>query len=83
MAAEVEHGQAMSASGDLNLNATLVMRRNLVLTNSMRPLDSRCSIAVRIEALYLTMRRCRSTKVRCGSDGPHLIQASRASTASS
>src|SRR3954452_10999649 len=55
--------RAMRASGDLKPNATLVMRRILVLTDSMRPLDSPCSIAARIEALCLTMRRCRSTKV--------------------
>ena len=37
--------RAMSASADLNPNATLVMSRILVFTDSMRPLDSPCSIA--------------------------------------
>src|SRR4051794_3516810 len=55
--------RAMSASSDLKPNATLVIRRILVLTDSRRPLDSPRSIAARIETLCLTMRRCRSTKV--------------------
>jgi len=41
----------MRASGDLKPKATLVMRRILVLTDSMRPLESPCSIAARIEGL--------------------------------
>jgi hypothetical protein len=53
----------MSASGDLKPNATRVMSRILVFTDSMRPLDRPCSMAARIEALCLTIRRCRSTKV--------------------
>jgi len=36
--------RAMSASGDLNPNAMRVIRRILVLTDSVRPLDSPCSI---------------------------------------
>src|SRR3954453_9011380 len=41
----------MRASGDLKPKATLVMRRILMLTDSMRPLESPCSIAARIEGL--------------------------------
>jgi hypothetical protein len=54
--------RAMRASGERNPTATRVISRILVLTDSMRPFDSPCSIATRIEALCLTMRRCRSTK---------------------
>ena len=48
--------RAMRASGDLNPNATRVIRRILVLTDSMRPLERPCSIAARIESRCLTMR---------------------------
>lgn len=40
--------RAMRASGERNPNAIRVMRRILVLTDSMRPLDRPCSIAARI-----------------------------------
>ena len=73
----------MSGSGDLKPNATLVMSRILVLTDSMRPFDGPCSIAARIEALCLTIRRCRSTKVGMRQRRAQPIQASSASTASS
>ena len=46
---------AMSASGERNPKATRVMRRILVLTDSMRPLDRPCSIAARIEARWFVM----------------------------
>src|SRR4051812_19661511 len=62
--------RAMSDSGDLKPNATRGMRRILVLTDSIRPLDRPCSIAARIEAWCLTMRRCRSTKVGMAAAGP-------------
>ena len=54
--------RAIRGCGDLNPKATRVMRRILVLTDSMRPFESPCLIAARIEALCLTIRRWRSTK---------------------
>ena len=47
--------RAMRASGDLNPNAMRVMSRILVLTDSVRPLDSPCSIAARIDGVCSTM----------------------------
>ena len=41
--------RAMRASGDRNPKAIRVMRRILVLTDSMRPFERPCSIAARIE----------------------------------
>ena len=53
--------RAMRASGGLNPNAMRVMRRILVLTDSMRPLDRPCSIAARIDG------RCARRCVFCSS----------------
>jgi hypothetical protein len=83
VASEVKHGQGDEGVGDLKPKVTRVMRRILVLTDSMRPLDRPCSIAARIEALCLTIRRCRSTKVGMRQRRVQPIQASSASTASS
>src|SRR4051812_40431747 len=47
---------AMRAWGERNPKAIRVIRRILVLTDSMRPLDRPCSMAARIDALCLTMR---------------------------
>ena len=54
--------RAMRASGERKPNAIRVMRRILVLTDSMRPFDRPCSTAARIEARCLTIRHCSSTK---------------------
>jgi hypothetical protein len=75
--------RAMRASGERNPTATRVISRILVLTDSMRPFDSPCSIATRIEALCLTMRRCGSTKAGIRQRRAQPIQTSRASSASS
>ena len=52
---------AMSASGERNPKATRVMRRILVLTASISPLDRPCSIAARIEDRCLVMVRASLT----------------------
>ena len=54
--------RAMSASGERNPYATRVMSRILVLTDSMRPLESPCSIAARIRSWYFTIERWSFTK---------------------
>ncbi len=75
--------KAMRASGERNPNATRVISRILVLTDSMRPFERPCSIAARIDALCLTIRRCRSTYAGIRQRRAHPIQVSSASTASS
>jgi hypothetical protein len=68
--AKVEHRQGDKCFRGLNPNATRVMSRILVFTDSMRPFDSPCSMAARIDAWCLTMRRCGRRRRRCGSVVP-------------
>jgi len=51
----------MRAWGDLNPNAIRVIRRILVLVDSIRPLDRLCSIAAKILAWCFTMLLCSFT----------------------
>src|SRR5680860_1004264 len=79
----VSRARAMRASGDLNPNAILVIRRILVLVDSIRPLDRLCSIAARIRERCLTMLFCSFTNEGIRQRRAQLIHRSRASTAAS
>ncbi len=53
--------KAFRASGDVKPKAMRVISRILVLMDSMRPLESPCSIDARIAVRCLTMLRCSFT----------------------
>jgi len=56
MAAEAEHAHRDEGVGDLKPKAMRVMSRiEVVLTDSVRPLDKPCSIAARIDGVCATM----------------------------
>lgn len=73
----------MRASADLKPNAILVIRRILVLIDSISPFDKLCSIAARIRALCLTMRFCGFTNAGMRHRRAQLTHLSSASTAAS
>jgi hypothetical protein len=72
---------AMRASGDLKPKAMRVMSRILVLTDSVRPLDSPCSIAARIDGVWATMLFCSFTNAGIRHRRAQLTQRSNASRA--
>jgi hypothetical protein len=51
----------MTASGVWNPNPRRVMRRILVLTDSIRPFDNPCSMAARMAGLWTRMLFCSAT----------------------
>ncbi len=73
--------RAMRAAGDLNPNAMRVMSRILVLADSVRPLDSPCSIAARIDGVCSTIAFCSFTKDGIRHRRAQLTHRSRASLA--
>ena len=74
---------AMSASGDANPKAMRVMSRILVFMDSMRPLDSPCSMEARMASRWFTMDRWSLTKASMRLRLAQEIHLSKASVASS
>ena len=73
--------RAMRASGDLNPKAMRVMSRILVFMDSMRPLESPCSMDARIAARCFTMLRCSFTNAGIRQRRAQLTHLSSASQA--
>lgn len=79
MAAEVEHREAISASGERNPKAIRGINRILVLTDSMLPLNRPCSIAARcLTVLFYSFTNAAMRQRRAQTI--HFSSASRASS---